>query len=366
MSKVALAKASGLSHRILVYHETGGEIEPSEETLNALSSALKFPVEFFFKPDVDEISSEAASFRALKKMTASQEAVAIAAGTLSVELEHWIEKRFDLPKPNLPLLRGVDPETAAEMVRAKWSLGQRPIKNSIHLVEAHGVRVFSLPVESANVDAFSLWHDRPPYDPTPFIFLNSTKTGERRRFDIAHELGHLVLHRYGSPPNRQAESEADRFASALLMPKADVLAHIPRGAPSVEKIHAMKRRWKVSAMAMVVKLWHLKVLSEWQYRSLLVSLSEAGYRRSEPDGIDNEQSQVLTKVLDALRSEGTSRQTIARALGITPSEMNALISGLVISSIPTTESMSSRAPDSQDRPVSERPHLQLVPQRKVS
>jgi Zn-dependent peptidase ImmA (M78 family)/DNA-binding XRE family transcriptional regulator len=363
-SKTGLAKESGISHRSLVYHETG-EVEPSEETLNTLASVLKFPVEFFFKPDVDEISSDAASFRALKKMTASQEAVAIAAGTISVEFEQWIDKHFDLPKSNLPLLRGVEPETAAEMLRAKWSLGQRPIKNMIHLVEAHGVRVFSLPIESANVDAFSLWHDRLPNDQTPFIFLNSTKTGERRRFDIAHELGHLVLHRHGSPPNRQAEFEADRFGSAFLMPKADVLAHIPRGFPSERHIHAMKRRWKVAAIAMVVRLWHLDMLTEWQYRSLCISLSEAGYRTSEPDGIPSEQSQVLTKVLEVLRSDGTTRQSVARQLAITAAEFNSLIAGLAISSVPILGSI-SRESNADEPPVREWPALEIVPQRKIS
>jgi len=63
---------------------------------------------------------------------------------VSVELSNGSISISNLPKPNLPLLRGVEPETAAEMLRQKWSLGQRPIKNMIHLVEAHGVRVFSL------------------------------------------------------------------------------------------------------------------------------------------------------------------------------------------------------------------------------
>lgn len=363
MSKRALAEASGLSQRALVYHETG-EVDPTEETLGRFAEALNFPIAFFLKPEVDEVSSDAASFRALKKMTASQEAMAIASGTLSIELEQWISARFDLPKPNLPMLRGVEPETAAEMVRAKWSLGQRPIKNIIHLVEAHGIRVFALPVESANVDAFSMWHDRQSGPSTPFIFLNSTKTSERRRFDIAHELGHLVLHRYGSPPNRTAEMEADKFAASLLMPKDDVLANIPNGVPSMPKIQAMKKRWKVAATAMVVRLWHLSMLSEWQYRTLCISLSEAGYRSSEPDGIPNEQSQVLTKVLEALRAEGKTRNYVARELAISASELNALISGLTISSVPMVTPTDPREID-QVKPA-EFPPLSLVPQRKAS
>jgi Zn-dependent peptidase ImmA (M78 family) len=80
-------------------------------------------------------------------------------------------------------------------------------------LEAHGVRVFLLPVDSASVDAFSVWHQE-----TPFVFLNPMKSGERGRMDAAHKLGHLTLHGHGVPRSRQVELEADRFASAFLMP----------------------------------------------------------------------------------------------------------------------------------------------------
>jgi hypothetical protein len=129
----------------------------------------------------------------------------------------------------------------------------------------------------------------------------------------------------------------------------------------------MKRRWKVAAIAMVVRLWHLDVLSEWQYRSLCIGLSEAGYRKGEPDGIQSEQSQLLGKVLDVLRSDGTSRQSIANDLAITTTELNTLISGLAISSVPALNSPPSRS--ESDKPLSPAttfPRLELVPQRKAS
>src|SRR5260363_245495 len=85
------------------------------------------------------------------------------------------------------------------------------------------VRVFSLSLDTTDVDAFSLWRQR-----TPFIFLNTRKSAEHARFDAAHELGHLVLHRHGSPQGREAEKEADTFASAFLMPRATLLTQVPR------------------------------------------------------------------------------------------------------------------------------------------
>jgi len=94
--------------------------------------------------------------------------------------------------------------------------------------------------------------------------------------------------------------------------------------------------------AMVVRLFHLKMLKWLAYRNLCISLSENGYRSSEPNGISHEQSQILTKVLDALRSEGTSRQSVARQLAITTAEFNSLLSGLVMAPVSTVGTNISR------------------------
>lgn len=344
LSKTSLAEATGLALRTLGYYYAG-EVEPSPEAIQTLSQALQFPPEFFFGKDIEEIDLDGASFRSLKSMTSSLREAALAAGSLCVELEKWINKHFDLPKPSIPSLAHVEPETAAAMLRTEWGLGLRPLKNVTHIVESHGVRVFSLPIESKKVDAFSVWHNN-----TPFVFLNPMKSGERGRMDISHELGHLCLHGHGVPRSRQAEIEADRFASAFLMPREDVLANIPR-AWSINVVHALKTRWKVSASALLVRMRHLGVLTEWQYRTLFIELSGAGHTVKEKDGIPRESSQIIGKVFAALRSEGTSRNAIARELHITPVELNSLIAGLVMSAITSeTEPISKTNGEPQERP----------------
>ncbi len=352
LSKTALAERSHLSLRVLGYYEAG-TVEPSEQAVVALSDALQFPPAFFFGSDIDEIACDAASFRSLTTKTASQRDAALAAGTLATALDEWIAERFDLPEPSLPQLHALDPETAAEVLRAEWGLGEKPISNITHLVESHGIKVFSLPIDSSVIDAFSVWHKN-----KPFIFLNPTKSGERGRLDVGHETGHLVMHYQGIPRSRQVESEANRFASAFLMPASDVLAHTPR-AVSLDTIHQMKLRWKVSAMALVYRLWTLNLLTEWQYRIFCKDLSIAGFRRGEKDGIARETSQVLVKVFGHLRSDGVSRGAIARELSITPDELNSLIAGLVLSAIPTTGTQNT---DSE--PVDRRALMSLVPEKK--
>lgn len=163
------------------------------------------------------------------------------------------------------------------------------------------------------------------------MLLNTEKTAERGRFDAAHELGHLVLHGEEQVPHEpQAEGEAHRFAAALLMPAADVLAHAPRN-PSTTWILQAKRRWKVAAMALAHRLHELNLTTEWQYRTHCVELSRMGYRKSEPQStLTRETSQVLGKVFAALRAEGTPLAEIARDLDLRPADLSDLIFGLVV------------------------------------
>src|SRR6202042_2934948 len=126
------------------------------QTTRALARALAMPAAFLQAAEIEEIPSGAASFRALSKMTAAQRDTACSAGRIAFLIRDWIEERFTLPPAGVPSLARLDPETAAEVVRARWGLGQAPVSNIIHLLESRGVRVFSLAEECAAVDAFSL------------------------------------------------------------------------------------------------------------------------------------------------------------------------------------------------------------------
>ena len=200
-----LAELTGLSTRSCLALRKRAP-EPSDETLLQLAGVLEVTPAFLAGPDVDEIPADAVSFRALSKMTARQRDRALSAGRVALLINDWIEARFELPAADIPTLTGYDPESAAEVVRARWGLGERPVANMLHLLEARGVRIYSLTAENNELDAYSLyWHGQ------PFIFLNTAKCGERGRFDAAHELGHLVLHGETRVLNRPAaEKEANR------------------------------------------------------------------------------------------------------------------------------------------------------------
>src|SRR5690606_5299417 len=110
----------------------------------------------------------------------------------------------------IPDLSHMDPSSAANALRNYWSLGNGPIQNMVHLLESKGVFVFWLHHDDPALDAISFWKEDKPY-----VLLNSLKlAGDRARFDAAHELGHLVLHRQStSLTDKDKEQEANKFAS---------------------------------------------------------------------------------------------------------------------------------------------------------
>lgn len=323
MTKKALAEAVGVTSRAITAFEAG-DYEPGAETAAAISRTLDFPPAFFEADDMDVPEVGSASFRSMSRMTAGVRHAALAAGAIAFAVDDWVKRRFELPPVDLPDLPGEEPEGAAAALRQCWGLGERPIRNTVHLLEAKGVRVFSLGEDRREVDALSLWRNEQPY-----VFLNTFKSAERSRFDAAHELAHLVLHKHGAPSGQDAEKEANRFASAFLMSEGSVRASAPR-MPSLKHLVALKTRWIVSVSALAYRLHALKLLSDWHHRTIYTQIAANGYLTSEPNPSPRETSQVWAKVFATLRAEGTSKHDLATELSVPVAEVEKLVFGLVM------------------------------------
>jgi len=324
LTRPKLADASDVSVRSITDFENGIR-PPSDDSLEKLAVALRVPLAFFERDDIHPVPVTAVSFRKLSKATVARRDAVLASAALALEFFEEIDERFRLPEPSIPTLDKLSPDQAADLVRHQWNLGERPISNMVHLLEAKGVRVASLNHDYGDIDAFCFYRDAIPY-----VFLNTSKSGERQRFDAAHELGHLVLHSevdMERATSKEREAQANAFASAFLMPSAAVLSQSMSSA-GVERILAARSFWKVSAMALTHRLHELHLVSDWQYRSTCITLSERGYRRSEPDGIVPETSQLLRKVLYGSAAALKVRDAAA-ALDIDASEVRDYVRHLV-------------------------------------
>ena len=339
LNKTTLARMLGVELRTIMGWEKE-EFEPSVDNLRGLASVLRFPMEFFQGGDLVEATPDTASFRSMKRMTAGVRNMALGAGSIALLLNKWLEERFELPAPDVPELTSASPEAAAEALRNLWGLGQLPVKNTVHLLESRGIRVYTLAIDATDVDAFSMWNGQ-----TPFVFLNTKKSCEHSRFDAAHELGHLVLHRQGAPQGQWAELQANAFASAFLMPRASVLGVAPH-FPTIDGLVELKKYWTVSVAALAYRLKTLRLLSEWHYRMLAIEIQTRGFRTKEPNEAPRESSQLLAKVFAVLREEGVGKEQIAEALKVPPDEINQLVFGLAMTGVRGCDSpwASSKAP----------------------
>lgn len=327
LSKVALASILGVTTRVLQTYETDGA--PSVRAAE-LARVLRVDPGFFTRPERHAVSDDQGFFRARRRASAGQLGSARAAASIGIELYEWIAGRFALPALVMPDLDHLGPEAAATTLRAVWGRGEEPLPNLLQLSEAHGVRVLSLPGDASTVDAFSLWSDGSPY-----VLLSLDKTAERSRFDLAHELGHLLMHSRsasGEVESSRIEREADAFASSLLMPGRDLAARSGR-EPAVSDVLRLRDYYRVSAMAATRRLHEIGRLTDWGYRQNCVQLTQRGFRTGEPGGIERERSRVFPTVFGALRERGVSSVEVCRELGITPEELHAFSFGHVATTV---------------------------------
>lgn len=177
-----------------------------------------------------------------------------------------------------------------------------------------------------------------------FRILNTFKSAEHGRFDAAHELGHLICDRHsmlhGGAHSPEMEREANAFASAFLMPPANVCG---RGTAvlTLDRLLRLKQVWGVSLAALAYRMNQLGFFSEWTYRNLCIQIARNGYRTSEPNPMRPESSQILRKVFNALRSEGITRGMLAKELCIMQEDIDNLTFGLALSSVSPTAGRST-------------------------
>jgi Zn-dependent peptidase ImmA (M78 family)/transcriptional regulator with XRE-family HTH domain len=299
-----------------------GAKTPTEDLLDALAAALYVRTSFFFRPPPADISLANSNFRRSRSTTIRDSAQVIAHGVVLDDLLSFVEQFLSLPKANFPSYPGGHPpeiEQAAERARIYWGLtSDLPIDSTVRVAENAGAVVVKFPAIAREIDALSINR------PRPLIIRTSEKEKPTRlRFDIAHEIAHLVMHRGPTPtqPGADArrEAEADRFASAFLLPRKPFERSFARTRRlDWQCIFALKRQWNVSAQAILRRAYDLTLIDAAQYRTGCVYISKQGYRRSEPFEPDQiETPELLATVLRALHHDcHMSPADVATQLGV--------------------------------------------------
>jgi len=304
-----------------------GRTRPTPPTLVAIADATACPLEFFVRRPGDQ--QRPGFFRSLKSTSARARRQHLARARLLHDFVSALEEHVALPDLDIPRRR-IDgtssPADAARAVREQWDLGDEPIANVVRELERHGVVVVRNAHFEREVDAFSV-----RYADRPIIVLGSEKAvTARSRFDAAHELGHLVMHRSADAGERDTEREAHAFAAEFLMPAAQIRAELP-DTVDWSALMRLKAKWRVSIAALLLRARDLEVIPAHRYVNAVKAMSARGWRVREPGDANLgplEAPVLLQRALDVLRRHDITIDTIATEAALPAGELHELLEGV--------------------------------------
>lgn len=321
LKKVQLAKLVEMTPASVTAWESGQK-KPNSTTIARLCMVLQVEPQFFAPALSQDATPAPPHFRSLRSTTQLARDQAFAYGRLVGDVAAVIERSVELPGSGLPQYpvsatepSDSGPEEAARLAREHFGLPIGPIQHLVRLAEKAGVLVvFSAP-QTASIDAYSL-----EVDGRPIIVLNPEKNDYyRQRFDVAHELGHLIMHVDAEPGGKIAEDQANRFAAEFLMPAEQIRGSLPSTTTRKgwERLAQLKEHWGVSMQALLFRARALGVMSDVSYRNAMMRISSWGWRRAEPGSVVAlEMPSLLPAAVEVLEQAGVSARDIAGGPGL--------------------------------------------------
>ncbi|MDO7787104.1 helix-turn-helix domain-containing protein [Desulforamulus aquiferis] len=285
-----LSELLGVTSQAISQYELGTST-PSMAVLMKMVDTLKFPLNFFLKPKENinhNYVNSAVYFRSMKSTPKKLKDAYKYRIQWADEIHHYLKKYINFPEIDIPQFDAVNEidftfiEDVALNLREYWGVTKVPIDNVVELLQDKGFIICRLVFGNKKVDAFSQH-----YNNVPYIILGSEKSAARSRFDLAHELGHLIFHSHIDEESivkkeilDRIEDEADYFAGAFLLPSDSFSQEVM--STSLEHFVFLKRKWKVSISAMIKRCEKLSLLTDNQIRYLNAQMTKKQYWRNEP------------------------------------------------------------------------------------
>jgi len=334
LTQVQLAALVGVSPATVSKWRAGSQA-PEREALERLAGVVNVTPEWFTRTPAEKISlplfrSNASAHVAARAML---EARLEWAQDVAVALMEFV----DYPELNLPKRDFIDPEEitaedielAASECRDMWRLGRVAVQDLALAVEGAGIILVREETGIAQIEGLSAWSEMLG---RPLILLSADKdNGYRSRFDLAHELGHLILHRNilrttDNDRHKLMEKQAHHFAGSFLLPAESFAADI-RMPVTLDDLLLLKRRWGVSVAAITMRLHALDMIDDEGKLSLFKRRSARWGGKSEPGDGDRkpEQPRLLRRTIDLLVDENVMPlDAIPRHIGLSDMDVEML------------------------------------------
>ncbi len=286
LSQRELAQAAAPLSAMSISKYERDKAVPGSDVLLRLASALGVKHDYFLKPTTVKLHCPAyrKEPRLSKKAQQATENQIIGLMERYLAVEEVFEPgdvaSFSIPKASRTPVRTLEGvEQVAEDLRAEWGLGEDPIANLAEVLEDQGVKVVLLPEAHAKVSGFSCWAN----ETIPVVASRMTDDlpGDRQRFNLAHELGHLLL---TVDEDVDDEAAAHRFAGAFLVPRPAVLREIGsrRTTITFDELHSLKHKWGLSIQAWMHRLSELGIVTVQQHCSVQKLFKDKGWKLREP------------------------------------------------------------------------------------
>jgi len=321
LSLRALAEKAGVSHNAVHKYERGDDV-PGSDVLLRLAEALGVTVGFLLRPL--QVTLTEPAYRHRSKLGARDKAAL--KERVREEVERWVVAESlrpakagtapGFPKTTWEVESPDDIERAAEKLREQWDLGSAPIANLTALLEERGVIVCRVP-GFRGFDALTyevVGHG-------PAIAVNAEHPGDRQRFSLAHEMGHLLL---SVRPPLDEEKATNRFAGAFLAPRSEMrqLLGDSRHRLSLKELEFLKQLFGISMLASVHRAADLQIISDREAVRWYTDFGRVGWRKAEPGPLPPEQPKRLrAMVLGALAEGAITESRAAELLGCTVREV---------------------------------------------
>jgi Zn-dependent peptidase ImmA (M78 family)/transcriptional regulator with XRE-family HTH domain len=284
LSLRALAKRTGVTAMAISKYETG-KSTPSSRVLLDLSKALGVRIEYFFRP----IKIELQEIQHRRHSRLAKKALEQIEGDVKEQLERFVElenllpngpvQTFKLPDGLPAHVMGLHQiEAVAGKLREDWKLGVDPIPVLTDMLEERGIKVFQSQAINDRFDGMAA-----TVDGIPVIVVGSGWPGDRQRFTLAHELGHLVLKgRLGR--DVEEEAAANRFAGAFLAPEGEVRKELGDKRVWLEprELEVLKKAYGLSMQGWMHRAKDLGILPEVHYVEMRKFFNSRGWNRTEP------------------------------------------------------------------------------------
>lgn len=334
LSQAQLASLVGVSPATVSKWRSGNQA-PERETLERLAGVVNVTPEWFTRAPSAKVSLPL--FRSNASAHVAARAMLEARMEWAQDVALALSEFVDYPALNLLTRQFKEPdeitpdeiELAASECRDLWRIGRTAVPDLALAIEGAGVVLIREETGISQIEGLSAWSDALG---RPLVLLSADKdNGYRSRFDLAHELGHLILHRFIPRPterdrHKQLEQQAHRFAGAFLLP-AETFASEVRTPVTLDDLLLLKRRWGVSVAAIVMRLRALKILDEEAAQSLFKRRSARWGAKSEPGDGDRspERPRLLRRTIDLLVEENVMPlDSIPRHIGLAAHDIEML------------------------------------------